>query len=812
MERKDLIVPVEKLRHVCDPADLKFGNTSELEPLTDFIGQESAIEALKFGLEIETSGWNIFAAGPNGTGRTSVIKEHIKKSIREKKVSPKKTLRDFCYVGNFENPDKPQVLVFKKGEGKEFKDFVEEVILERLKVEIPAVLQGQECIEAKKELIRKCQDTINELSLAFANKVKESGFVLLTLPARPGTPQIAKLSPLSLRVSDDGKLLSMSKEEFAGLTKEAKTEIKKREQELADFEDETNLKIEELQEKLGQDIKALEDGLVEKGVVSIFKTQKYQNNPKAREYLGGLKKFTLKNIDLFKPQANNQAIPMLMLGGEVIGQPKTGNGQFLPFKVNLFIDNGRTEEIPVIVENNPTFANLFGKVDKGVTFGTYVTDHTRIRPGSLCLADGGYIVLNVLDIFSKGGDVWQALEKTLKSGFLKIGDPLEHFGFAPVSLDPEKIPINVKVIIVGEPEHYEILQERDEDFASNFKVKVEFDDEMKLNQQNLEGYARFISRCCQREKLLPFDRTGVGKVVEFGSRLADHQQKLSARMGLIKNLVVEAEHWAKRAGSLVVGAEHVCKAIEEKRKRINLFERKMQNTIREGIRLIETDGKKVGQINGLVVFELGDFRFGRPAKLTVKTSMGAGGVISIQREVKLSGPIHDTGIYVLKGYFDDKYGQNKKLAFSASICFEQNYGGIDGDSASAAELITLISSLARLPIKQGLAITGSINQNGEIQPIGGVNEKIEGFFEVCKERGLNGEHGVIIPYQDVSNLMLREDIVEAVRQKTFTIYQIKTVDEGIELLMERPAQEVHDLVDQRLTEMAKKCKKEDKKS
>ncbi len=794
MERKDLIVPVEKLRHVCDPADLKFGNTSELEPLTDFIGQESAIEALKFGLEIETPGYNIFAAGPNGTGRTSVIKEHIKKSIREKKVSPKKTLRDFCYVGNFENPDKPQVLVFKKGEGKEFKDFVEEVILERLKVEIPAVLQGQECIEAKKELIRKCQDTINELSLAFANKVKESGFVLLTLPMRPGTPQIAQLSPLSLRVSDDGKLLSMSKEEFAGLTEEARTEIKKREQELADFEDETNLKIEELQEKLGQDIKALEDGLVEKRVVSIFKTQKYQNNPKAREYLCGLKKFTLKNIGLFRPQANNQAIPMLMLGGEVIGQPKNGNGQFLPFKVNLFIDNGRTEEIPVIVENNPTFANLFGKVDKGVTFGTYVTDHTRIRPGSLCLADGGYIILNVLDIFSKGGEVWQALEKTLKSGFLKIGDPLGSFGFSPVSLDPEEIPLNVKVIIVGEPEHYEILQERDEDFASNFKVKVEFDDEMKLNQQNLEGYARFISRCCQKEKLLPFDRTGVGKIVEFGSRLADHQQKLSARMGLIKNLVVEAEHWAKKAQSQVATGEHVRRAIEERRQRTNLLERKVQKTIDEGIRLIETQGQKVGEINGLVVYQLGDLSFGRPSRITVKTFKGKDGVISVDREVGMSGPNFNKAVGIIKGYFGEKYGQKRTLEFSASICFEQSYGGIEGDSASVAEISTLLSSLAKLPINQALAVTGSINQNGEVQPIGGVNEKIEGFFEVCRERGFTGKQGVIIPHQNVQDLMLREDVVEAVSQKQFTIYQIKTVDEGMELLMSKPAQIIHKLV------------------
>ncbi len=793
MERKDLIVPVEKLRHVCNPADLKFGDTSELEPLTDFIGQESAIEALKFGLEIETPGYNIFAAGRNGTGRTSVIKEHVKKSIKEKKVSPKKTLRDFCYVGNFENPDKPQILVFKKGEGKEFKDFVE-VILERLKVEIPVAFQDQEYIEAKKELIKKCQDAINKLSSAFANKVKESGFILLTLPARPGTLPIAQLSPLSLRVSDDGKLLPMSKEEFAGLTEEAKIEIKKKEQELADFKDETDLGIEELQEKLEKDIKALEDGLVEKRVVSIFKISKYRNYPKVQAYLCSLKKFTLKNIDLFLPQANNQAIPMLTIGGEVIGQPKNGNGKFLPFKVNLFIDNSKTEEIPVIVENNPTFANLFGKVDKGVTFGTYVTDHTRIRSGSLCLADGGYIILNVLDIFSKGGDVWQALEKTLKSGFLKIGDPLGSFGFSPVSLDPEEIPINVKVIIVGEPEHYEILQERDEDFASNFKVKVEFDAEMKLNQQNLEGYARFISRCCQKEKLLPFDRTGVGKIVEFGSRLADHQQKLSARMGLIKNLAVEAEYWAKKAQSQVVTGEHVRRAIEERRQRTNLLEKKVQKTISEGIRLIETQGQKVGEINGLSVLQLGDLSFGRPSRITVKTFKGDKGVISIDREVGMSGPHFNKAIETIKGYFGSKYGQKKPLEFSASICFEQNYGGIEGDSASVAEISALISSLSKLPIDQGLAVTGSINQNGEIQPIGGVNEKIEGFFEVCRERGFTGKQGVIIPHQNVQDLMLREDVVEAVSQKQFTIYQIKTVDKGMELLMSKPAQIIHKLV------------------
>lgn len=801
---KRFLVSIEQLRHVCDPSVFKFKDTSELTPLNDFIGQERATKALMFGLEMEVSGYNIFAQGPNHVGRTSVIKAHIRRSIKEQRISPKKTLRDFCYVANIESPDKPILLIFKKGEGREFKEYVAG-ILEGLKAEVPAVLQSQEYLGRKKEIIAKYEEEVNRITADFNDRVnKEFGFTVIQAPAYGGNPSIAKILPLSLRVPEDGSPVQpMSQLEFAQLPKELKDEIKKKESEINLLQEKSNFELRELHEGFQDDIRALEDKLIARVIGGIFKTKKYRGNQKALKLLGSLKKFALKNIDLFLPQSN-QMMAVSPFGGMMAGQPnKNGNGQFLAFEVNLFVDNSEAKEIPVIVENDPTFFNLLGKVDKAIAFGTYTTDHTKIQAGSFCRADGGYLILNIMDLAR--AHTWMVLEKTLKCGAVKIEEPMEHLGYVPATLSPEPIPVNVKVIVVGDPHIYHELQEYDEDFSSNFKAEVEFDSEMPLSPQTLDGYAGFVAQCCKRENLLPFDPTGVAKIVEFGSRLANHrnQEKLTAKFGLIKNLVVESDYWAKKAGSSVVGAEHVRKAIEEKRTRINLRETKVQEMIHQGYLLIETKGQKVGQINGLAVMQIGDFRFGMPGKITAKTFKGSSGVISIDRQVGMAGPIHNKGIDILVGYFNAKYGQEKRLEFSASICFEQNYSGLEGDSASAAELYALISSLASLPIKQELAVTGSINQNGEIQPIGGANEKIEGFFDICKERGLAGQ-GVVIPWQNVQDLMLREEVVEAVRREQFAIYQVKTVDEGMELLMAKSTQEIHKLVSRRLSGAANK--------
>jgi lon-related putative ATP-dependent protease len=490
---------------------------------------------------------------------------------------------------------------------------------------------------------------------------------------------------------------------------------------------------------------------------------------------------------------------------------------FTEYQVNVFVDNTDTQGPPIVIETNPTFANMFGRIEKKSVFGTYITDFTMIKPGAASLANGGYLVVNALDILINPG-VWEGLKRVLKNKEVRIEDLSEQLGiFTTSGLKPQPIPIDAKVIMIGNAHIYQILFSVDEDFKRIFKVKADFDYQIPRDEEIMGNYAAFISSCCNREKLKHFDRTGVAKVIEYGARIVEDQNRLSARFSDIIDIIREANYWAGQDDSTVVRGEHVEKTVEEKVYRTNLVQERIQELIAEETLLVDLAGNKIGQLNGLAVYDLGDFSFGKPSRITAQTFMGRAGVINIERESKLSGKIHDKGVLILSGYLGEKYAQDKPLTLSSSICFEQSYEGVEGDSASFTELAAILSSLSGIPIKQGIAVTGSINQKGEIQPIGGVNQKIEGFFDVCKTKGLTGDQGVIIPQQNVKHLMLKREIIEAGEQGKFHLYAINNVDQGIEILTGReagqkgadgsyPEDTINYLVDRRLSELAKGLK------
>jgi predicted ATP-dependent protease len=477
------------------------------------------------------------------------------------------------------------------------------------------------------------------------------------------------------------------------------------------------------------------------------------------------------------------------------------------------VDESAVETVPIIIEPNPNWGNLFGRIERRAMFGTYISDHTMLKPGSVHLANGGYLVFNARDILSYPG-VWEGLKRVIRNGEIRLEDPAEQTGaYIPQGLRPEPVPLDLKVIMTGDENLYRLLTAQDyEDFWDLFKVKAEFDSRIDLNQENLDAYSAFICRTCEQEGLLAFDAGGAAKVIEYSARLVADQTKLSSRFGQIKDLLIEADYWAGRDSSPQVRAQHVSEAINQKVYRLNLIEKNIEEMIADGSILIDVSGGVVGQVNGLAVYDLGDFSFGKPSRITVQTYAGRTGVINIEREAAMSGRTHDKGVLILSGYLGAKFGRDRPLSLSASLAFEQSYQGVDGDSASSTELYAILSSLSGLPINQSIAVTGSVNQMGEIQPIGGVNQKIEGMFDVCRLSGLTGDQGVMIPHQNVKNLMLREDVVEAIKQGRFHIYAVKTVDEGIEILTGQPAGvrgahggyppgTVNDLVDQRLQEL-----------
>jgi predicted ATP-dependent protease len=802
MEPKKYEVPADKLRWECDPKLFDFECTKDLAPLREFIGQERATRAVEFGLNMANSGYNIYVAGLTGTGKTSMVKAYIERVIKGREARGEKfALEDWCYLYNFKEPDSPQIASLPRGKGKAFRDEVTD-LLNKIRQELGQAFSSDEYKSQRQKMVEKGQAEQQKIFEKISDEARRQGFALQMTPSGPVLIPLKENRP-------------MQEEEYLALEEKVKKDLESRRTELhrklhESFEAASNMQRETL-EKLQKADKEIGEYTVSRLFNAL--PDQYAQWPKVKQYLTDLKAYILDSLELFKG-AEEPVNPMF---GVPMSQVMGGRNPFLPFQVNVYVDNSETKGPPVIVESNPNFGNIFGKIERRFLFGGYLSDHTMLKAGALGKANGGYLLVSANDVLTNPG-VWPALKRAIKNKEVRIEDPFEQFGLiAPQGLRPEPMPIKVKVVLTGDAAIYQLLSIYDEDFWEIFKVKADFDYEIKNTRENMKAYAAFLSGCCEECETRHFDPTGVAKVIEYSARAVADQERLSSRFAYVKEWIEEANYWASRDDAKYISANHVQKAINERLFRHNLLDERIREMINRGVIMIDAEGDVVGQVNGLSVYSLGDISFGRPSRITAKTFLGRGGVINIERESQLSGPIHNKGVMILSGYLGWKYAQDKPLSLSASLCFEQSYEGVEGDSASSTELYAILSSLSDVPIRQNFAVTGSVNQKGEVQPIGGVNQKIEGFFQVCQAKGLTGDQGVMIPYQNLKNLMLREDVVEAVRQGQFHIYSAKTIDEGIETLTGVPAGDrqkdgtypedtINYLVDKKLKEMAERLK------
>lgn len=760
-----------ELRKKCDPSIFKFHDTSVLTPSRELIGQKRASEATEFGLSIQLDGYNIYMAGESGEGKTRYALESAQRQARFMPVPD-----DWCYVYNFEDSNRPMAINLPAGMGREFKKDMEDFV-KIIEQEISKAFDGEEYEEERSRIIKEFRDKKDEYVMQLSNEAAERGFRV----------KLAN-SGIYFMPIINGKPLS--EEEFRALDEETKIEMSKSSEELQTETNDTIRKIREIEMEAEAAIKEWENqiALYAVGIHIDDLKDKYSQYPLVVEYLDKVREDILNNIDSMverdygEDQQNMLAQLIMMKKG---GEEKP----YDRYKVNLLVDNSRLHGAPVIVDYNPTYYNLMGRCEYENEFGTMTTDHTLIKPGLFHQANGGFLILQVNDVLSNPQS-FEAIKRTLKTRQIIIENIKEQMGLVAVSaLKPEPIPISVKIILVGSSEIYHLLYNYDRDFRKYFKIKADFDDHMDRTDENIYQLAQYIGAFCNKEGIRHFDRSAVAEVVNYSSWLVQDQNKLTTRFSEIVNILGEAGTWARIEGSRLVTERHVKKAIAEKKKRSGKYNEELLEMIREGTLMIDTDGYAVGQINGLAVVDMGDYAFGKPNRITAATYMGRTGILDIEREVETGGTTHSKGVLIISGYIGKKYAQEIPLSLSASICFEQLYSGIEGDSASATELFAILSSLSDLPIYQGIAVTGSVNQMGYIQPIGGATFKIEGFFEICKINGLNGKQGVIIPYQNIKNLVLSDEVVEAVEKGLFHIYPIKTVDEGIEILTGVPAGE-----------------------
>ncbi|MGB4564147.1 MAG: ATP-binding protein [Dethiobacteria bacterium] len=749
----------EELKYKLDPQQLPFETTAEVPPLEGMIGQERAERAMEFGLRIKRPGYNIFMTGLTGTGKTSYAQTIVKKISAEEPVPD-----DWFYVYNFENPGEPMALRLPAGMGSVFCREMEE-LLEDIKQTIPKAFDGEDYERQKAFYVKQFQETRAGLLEELNQVAREQGFTLkrtssgfITVPLVNGEP--------------------ISEENYAQLEQSVKEELEQKSSELQLKAMEIMRRIQKAEKQLKEKFKNLQQeiGLMAIGHLFNDLMEKYDQFEPVKNYLKAVQEDILSNLSEFMVDEEEAQNPFFWLRRQNVEQAE------IRYKVNLVVDNRETCGSPVIYETNPSYYNLIGRVEYENRLGMIVTDLTMIKGGAIHRANCGYLILQARDVLSSPQS-WEALKRVLKTREIRIENIGEQYGLMAMStLRPQPIPANLKVIMIGSPLIYQLLYHYDEDFRKLFKVKADFDSEMDRNQDNIYRMAGFISTHCQQENLRHFHREAVARVVEFSARLAERQDKMSTRFNEVVELLYEADAWAERDGSDIVKAEHVDKALEEKIYRCKKYEQKISEAVERGLILLDVEGEKIGQINGLSVIDLGDYQFGRVSRITANTFLGRRGIINIERESQLSGKIHDKGVLILSGYLGMRYGQQVPINLSASLCFEQSYQGVEGDSASAAELFCLLSSLAGVPLKQSLAVTGSVNQKGEIQPVGGVNQKIEGFYNACKVKGLTGDQGVIIPAQNRKDLMLSEEIVTAVREKRFHIYAISTVEEGLALL------------------------------
>jgi len=759
-------VPPEQLRWRCDASLFDFESTQDVSPLEGIVGQERALHALELGVKLYAPGYNVFVCGVSGTGRTTTVKNLLERIHPQCPPAP-----DRCYVHNFSHPERPRLLTLPRGEGAAFAKDMERAI-EFLSARIPQLFEADQFVRARQRILERYGEQEKEMLEGFREQLKKQDFTLADLgPA--GTAVIPIIQGQAVPLEELEKLV-----EAGQLPAEKAQEIEAQQDRLQHRFAELYRRTLQIQRALNLELELLERETASVMVDTLIEELK-QKYPHAGigEHLEAVRTSILDNLHLFKPKAQ-AAVEELQQKLPVA----TVTDPFRQYRVNPVLTHEADAGCPVIMEVNPTYPNLFGTVQRSFDLrGVVQADFMDIRGGSLLQADGGYLVLNALDVLLEPG-VWPALKRTLIHRQLEIQSFDWFTRLAGGGLKPEPIEVNVKVILVGEKYLYDLLYGYEEDFKKIFKVKADFDTEMARNAAAVQQYAALLRKLCEEDQLCHFDRTAVAAVVEYGVRRAGRQDKLSTRFSEIADLAREAHFWAQRAGATACTREHVEQAIAARMERHNLVEEKIQEMIEKNILLIDVTGTRVGQVNGLSVFDLGSYAFARPVRITASTAMGRGGIINIEREANLSGRLHDKGVQILTGYLRQKFAQNKPLSLAASICFEQSYTGVDGDSASSTEIYGLLSALADLPIRQDIAVTGSVNQKGDIQAIGGVNYKIEGFYAVCKAKGLTGEQGVIIPQENVADLMLREEVVEAIQAGKFHLYPVETIDQGIEIL------------------------------
>ena len=787
-------VPTEELRLKQDPAEFQFECTEELTPLTELIGQDRALRALQFGLGIDKPGYNVFVTGLTGTGRATAVLDYIKRTVEEQKDAGVARLPDdWCYVYNFNDPDRPNAVRLPAGKARLLRDHLEE-LLEMVRTNLSRAFTSDEYDRQRRNILELGQHEAQSFMDTAQKEAEEAGFLL-------------SFSPMGVSLVPMRGDKPLTPEEFAALPANERSAVQAKQQAISNRVADVGRRLRVIEREVGNRLRELDRRVAEAVMSGPFEaiTEEFDGQNEVPQFLIALREFTVENVLLLRDTDGQAQLPAGLAAG---GQPDP----FLAFRVNVFVDNAGADGPPIVLESNPSWTNLFGRIERRAYLGTYISDHTLLRPGSIHRANGGYLVLNLLDVLTKPGS-WDGIKRLIRTKEVRLEDPMEQYGFlTPQALRPEPVPVDIKLLVTGDPMAYLLFTAYDEEFWEMFKVKADFDYQIPRTRENIHAYAGFICAVAEREKLRHFDRTAVARVVEHGSRAVDDQEKLSARFGRLRDLVVEADYWAGQAKSDLVRAEHVEQAINERIYRLNLLEERVREAIARGVIIVDTQGTVVGQVNGLAVLDLGEFSFGRPSRITARTFLGQRGVTSIDRESQLSGKIHDKGVLTLSGYLGSTYAHDKPLSLSASISFEQGYEAVDGDSASLAELCAILSSLGDVPIRQDLAMTGSVNQKGEVQPIGGVNQKIEGFHDVCKATGFTGTQGVVIPSRNRKNLMLRADVIESVERGDFRIECVSTVGEALEALTgmtagERgtdrafPEDSVHGRVDRRLREM-----------
>ncbi len=785
-------VSIEDLKCKNSLDDIDFNTTEDITPIREIIGQDRAVQAIEFGLKMKQKGYNIYVSGSSGIGRTSYTYSLIEKNFREND-----NLKDWVYVNNFKNANEPIALSFKPGEGKEFKKDIEDIV-ENLKDEVPKIFNSKEYEYHSRLLMSELETNIENVIKELNEFAKPRGFKF----------QVTDRGLMSIPMKEDGELMQDS--ELGTLTaievQRIREEGLKLNQDSKDYIDKIKMCEDSYKNKMKDLDKNVGKSLV--GFYEQYLFNKYACDKKVKRYIENLGLDIVANIDKFKSEDDDsRQNPMAMLG---IMAPKNQDKFFNKYKVNLFIDNGECDKCKIITENNPTYYNLAGCIEYKNEIGALTTSFMEIKPGALHRANGGYLILNAKDLLSNPFS-WDCLKRALKTGTISIESLNKQYGYLVTStLKPEPIDLDVKVILVGDNYLYSMLYAYEEDFRNLFKIMADFDIEIDKNEENIYKTIQLIANKCKEESLKHFNKKAVEKLIEYSTRVSDSKDKLTARFNKIVDIIYEADAISDKNNKYVTELD-VQNAIEQKKYRSNKYEEKLNEMFKDGTLLIDIDGEKVGQINGLAVMGTGEYSFGKPSKITASTYNGRRGVINVEREIKQSGSIHDKGVLILGGYLGSRYGKEKPLSITTSITFEQNYNGVDGDSASSTELYAIISSISNIPIKQYIAVTGSVSQKGEIQPIGGINEKIEGFFDVCKIKGFTGNQGVMMPIQNVKNLLLKDEVVEAVKEGKFNIYAISSIEEGLEILTGKKMEYIYKLVNENLDRYRKSAKDEEEK-